>query len=398
MSDRSTVEIRVVEPEEFITLGVSDYAFGKTPSKPDLDKARERLKYFANSTGLAVVDGGKPQASCAVHAMSENVRGKVFPMAGIGGVGSMPAGRRQGHVRNMIVRSFELMHEKGEPVATLYPFRDSFYERLGYAEFAKNRFVTLKPEHLGPLARMSLPGSVEQLGIEECFDEWWAFAEKFQAHVHGFALFERAKAVEWRDKNESWVALVRENGEVTGAMTFEITGYTETLKADTFYATTAAARYQLLAWIGRHVDQVSEAVIELGPEEYPELWYRDLVAQSSTVYKDAWPAPMGRVISVTGISGIDAGAEADIAFTLVDDQCPWNNGVWTLWGEGGVLSVREGGDPACHLTIQGLSALVWSGMDPATFPFRSWGDPDPAAQVTLQSLFPKIFPVLHEKF
>jgi len=398
MSDRSAAEIRIVEPEEFITLGVSHYAFGKTPSKPDLEKARERLKYFGGSTGLAVFDGGKAQASCALHAMTENVRGKVLPMGGIGGVGSLPAGRRQGHVRNMMARSFELMRDKGEPVATLYPFRDSFYERLGYAEFAKNRFVTLKPEHLAPLMRTSLPGSVEQLGIEECFDEWWAFAETLQTRMHGFALVERAKAVEWRDKNESWVALVREDGEVTGAMTFEITGYTETLKADTFYYTTAAARYQLLAWIGRHVDQVSEAVIELGPEEYPELWYRDLVSQSSTVYKDAWPAPMGRVISVAGISGIVAGAEAAIAVTLVDDQCPWNNGGWTLSGENGVLQVREGGDPVCHLTIQGLSALVWSGIDPATFPFRGWGDPDPAAQATLSALFPKVFPVLNEKF
>ncbi len=398
MSDPTAIEIRVVPPEEFITLGVGHYAFGKTPSKPDLDKARERLKYFGSSAGLAVFDGGKPQASCAVHAMTENVRGKILPMGGIGGVGSLPAGRRQGHVRAMIVRSFELMHEKGEPVATLYPFRDSFYERLGYAEFAKNRFATLKPEHLAPLLRMSLPGSVEQLGVEDCFDEWWAFAETLQTRTHGFALSEKVRATEWRDNNESWVALVREDGEVTGAMTFEITGYTETLKADTFYVTTVAARYQLLAWIGRHVDQVSEAVIELGPQEFPELWYRDLAAQSSTEHKDAWPGPMGRVISVAGLDGIGAGADAEIAVTLVDDQCPWNNGVWTLAGEDGTLTVREGGDPACHLTIQGLSALVWTGMDPATFPFRGWGDPDPGAQVTLRALFPKAFPVLQEKF
>ena len=398
MTEASAVEIRAVAPEEFITLGISHYAFGKSPSKPDLEKARERLKYFAGSTGLAVYDQGKPQASCAIHAMTGNVRGTVFPMGGFGGVASLPAGRRQGHVRNMMIRGFELMREKGEAVSTLYPFRDSFYERLGYAEFAKNRFVTLKPEHLAPLTRLGLPGSVEQLGIEDCFDEWWTFLESLQPQVHGFALAEKARAVGRRDRNDSWVAMVREDGEVTGAMTFEITGYTETLKADTFYYTTAAARYQLLAWIGRHVDQASEAVIELGPEEYPELWYRDLVAQSSTVYKDAWPAPMGRVVSVAGIDGIAAGTDGVISVTLVDDQCPWNNGVWTFSGEGGVLSIREGGDPACHLTIQGLSALVWSGIDPATFPFRGWGDPGPAAQATLRTLFPKAFPVLNEKF
>lgn len=398
MTDRSQVDIRIVEPEEYITLGVNHYAFGKTPSKLDLEKARERLKYFGNTIGLGVFDGGKVQATCSVHVMTENVRGTILPMGGIGGVASLPAGRRQGHVRNMMVRAFDLMHEMNQPIATLYPFRDSFYERLGYAELAKNRFTTIKPEHLASLLRTPLPGTVEQLGSEACFDEWWAFAERLQTMTHGFALVEREKATEWRDNNESWVALVREDGQLTGAMTFTITGYTETLLADTFYATTAAARYQLLAWIGRHVDQVSEAVIELGPAEYPELWYRDLVAQSSTVHKEAWPAPMGRVIAVAGLDGIAAGADAEIAFRLVDDHCPWNNGIWTLTGENGVLSVREGGDPACHLTIQGLSALVWSGIDPATYPFRGWGDPDPAAQTTLQSLFPTAFPVLNEKF
>ena len=215
--------------------------------------------------------------------------------------------------------------------------------------------------------------------------------------THGFALIERVKAEQSRDNNEFWVALVREEGAITGTMTFTVTGYTEALVADTFYVTTSNARYQLLAWVGRHVDQVSEAVIELAPDEYPELWYRDLAAQTSTVYKDAWPGPMGRVIDVTGLDGIGAG-DGRIAVTLVDDQCPWNNGVWTLSGEGGQLSVTPGGDPACHLTVQGLSALVWCGMDPATFHWRGWGDPDPLAQATLRTLFPQAFPLLNEKF
>jgi hypothetical protein len=318
-------------------------------------------------------------------------------MGGLGGVASLPTGRRQGHVRNMLTYSFGLMREQGQVVSTLYPFRDSFYERLGYAEFPKNRFVTLKPDHLVPLTRAIRDNHVEQLGIEECFDEWWAFQLQFQARTHGFALAERVRIESARDANRFWVALVREGAEITGAMTFTITGYTEALVASTFYVTTSNARYQLLAWIGRHVDQVGEAVIELAPDEYPELWYRDLAAQTSTVYKDAWPGPMGRVIDVAGIGGIGAGG-GQVAVTLVDDQCPWNNGVWTLSGEAGKLSVMPGGDPACHLTVQGLSALVWCGMDPATFAWRGWGDPDAGTQTTLRTLFPRAFPLLNEKF
>lgn len=398
MSDQSTIEIRVVDPEEFITFNVNHYAFGKTPTPRDMDKARAGLPYMKRSTCLAVFVDGAPQATCRVHDMTENIRGKVMPMGGIGGVASLPQGRRQGLVRGMLTRSFELMRESGKPVSTLYPFRDSFYERLGYAEFAKNRFTSLKPEHLAPLMRMSLPGEVEQVEIKDGFNEWWSFVERLRDERHGFSLIDKSIADQSIEQNEYWIAFVREEGVVTGAMTFQITGYTKELMADTFYYTTAAARYQLLAWIGRHVDQVSEAVIELGPEEYPELWFRDLVAQTTTMHTNAWPAPMGRVVSVADIGGIAAGADAEIAFTLVDDLCAWNNGVWTLTGEGGVLSVKEGGDPVCHLTIQGLSALVWSGMDPATFEFRGWGDPDPAAQATLQALFPKVFPELNEKF
>lgn len=398
VSDHPAINIRIVDPEEFITLGVSRYAFGKSPSKPDLKKARERIKYLTHSQGLAVFEDGKPQSSCAVHTMSENVRGKVYPMGGVGGVATLPQGRRKGYVRNMMSYGFELMREQGMVISTLYPFRESFYERLGYAEFAKNRFATIIPEHLAPLLSIPLPGSVEQLAIEDCFDEWWAFLEQLQPTRHGFALFNKSHAAEWRDENECWVAMVREDQVITGAMTFRITGHTEALVADTFYYTTPAARFQLLAWIGRHVDQVGEAVIELGPAEYPELWYRDLVARTSTIHKDSWPAPMGRIVSVAGIGGMTVESEGSIAVTIVDDQCPWNNGVWTFTGDGGALTVTNGGDPVCHLTIQGLSALVWSGMDPATFPFRGWGDPGIAARETLRALFPKAFPELNEKF
>jgi predicted acetyltransferase len=398
VSEPTNVVIRVVEPEEFITLGVNNYAFGASPAKPDLEKVRQGLKYLESRTGLAVFADGAPQASASLLAMTENVRGRVLPMGGYGGVASFPQARRQGHVRNMLRYGFELMHEQGMPVSTLYPFRDSFYERLGYAQFPQNRFAVIKPENLAPLLRESLPGEVTQQEIGVAFEEWWGFQERLQSTVHGFSLFARSRAQQWQDDNEDWIALVRENGQVTGAMTFKITGYTKNLEADSFQYTTPAARYQLLAWIARHVDQVKSAVIELGPGEHPETWYRDIYAGSSTEHENAWPSPMGRVISVQGLDGIGAGADDTVAFRLVDDLCPWNGGVWTLTGEGGVLRVTPGGDPSCHLTIQGLSALVWYGEDPATFPLRHWGDPDQSTSARLRALFPPALPLLNEKF
>ncbi len=399
LTERAPVSIRVVDPEVFLTLGVNSYAFGASPSKPDLDKSRERLKYGVHTINIGVFEDAEALATCSLHQMTENIRGAILGMGGLAGVASLPQGRRRGHVRNMLSYSFELMHEREMPVSTLYPFRDSFYERLGYAQFPQNRFATIKPENLASLLRESLPGTVTQQEIGACFDEWWTFQEQLERERHGFSLMNRSRAIQLRDSNRDWVALVREDGVVTGAMTFRITGYTQDLVASGFHYTTPAARYQLLAWVARHTDQVKRAIIELGPAEHPETWYRDIYAESSTENADwAWPSPMGRIVSFEALDGLPTSGAGQVSFTLVDDFCPWNAGDWTLSSEGGVLRVVRGGSPTCHITIQGLSALLWTGEDPASFPFRHWGDPDSATRATLRALFPPAYPELNEKF
>jgi len=180
-------------------------------------------------------------------------------------------------------------------------------------------------------------------------------------------------------------------------MTYRITGYTEDLRADAFYYTTSLAKYQLLDWIGRHVDQVKRAVVKLGPAEYPELWFRDLDAHSASHDEHAWPAPMARIMSVRDLAGIGAG-DGTFAARIVDEQCPWNNGVYTFTGDGGALTVREGGDAATTLTIQGLSAVVYTGYDPDDIAFRHWGDVAAADRTAIRQVFHPAYPIMHEEF
>ncbi len=226
MSDSTTsnIEIRVVPHDEFVTFDVGHYAFGATPAVRDIEESRKRLPYMADATMIAAFEGVKPQATATVHSMTQQVRGIVLPMGGIGGVASLPAGRRRGTVRKLLATSFEIMRDRGEHVSTLYPFRDSFYERLGYAGFPRPRYVKFKPEALGSLVRMPKPGEVEQLPMSEGFDAWRAFLEAYQRDHHGFSLKALSNAIRNRDENVAWIAFVREHGEITGAMTFRITG------------------------------------------------------------------------------------------------------------------------------------------------------------------------------
>ncbi len=397
----SSIEVREVHSEESLTTArlVADYAFGASPSKPaDEEERRRALRFRGNARTLVAFDGDQPLATATLLPMTQNVRGMVVPMGGVAAVATLPAARRLGYVRRVFTDLYTGMREAGMPVSALYPFRASFYERLGYAGFPAPRFATLDPADLAPLVRMGKPGRVESRSMADGFDAWRAFLTRYQRGVHGFSLREEISARRRQDSNDGWVLLARdERDDIVGAMIYRITGYTETLRAESFYARTSLGRYQMLDWIGRHVDQVKSAILLLAPDDHPELWFRDLNAQSSTRDDEAWPAPMGRIVSVADIGGIVAG---DGTFTarIEDEHCLWNNEVYTFTGTSGVLSAERGGEPSGTLTIQGLSALVYAGTDPADFPVRGWGEPDAPTRAAMRAMFPPATPMMHEQF
>lgn len=398
MSVTTDFDIRLVGPEDPAYVSMAIYAFNESPSKLD-DDDKDYHKYLSRARIFMSYDGGSAVAKAGVHPMTINIRGSVLPMAGVGGVACMPAGRRGGHVRALMTRAFEQMREDGQPVSTLYPFRESFYERLGYTSFPAPKYVTLNPSDLVPLLRKEKTATAEQMLIADGFDRWVTFLNAYQADCHGFALQNAIRMASLRDENKWWLTFVREGSEITGAMSYKITGHGRghTMKVRTFFEHTVAARYQLLEWVARHADQVEKVRIRVAPEATPELWYRDLDDAIQTDGEDSWGPPMGRIISLDGLSGISAG-NGEVTIKVTDEQCPWNQGVWRLRGTGGTLQVERGDVPSATLSIQGLSALLFNGIDPAVLSFRGWGCSDAATSDQLRALFPPALPFLHEEF
>lgn len=396
----TNIEIKRVTGEDYFSQArtIAGYAFRASPYVPDTSGNEEALKFLEKSRAYVVFGDEQPLATATLFPMVENVRGKLLSMSGVGGVATMPAARRKGYVRDLFGVLYASMRENGESVSTLYPFRDSFYERLGYAAMPQARFVRFAPSTLLPTGKIEKQGYVEQTMIADGFDDWRAYLERYQERVHGFALNELSIALQQPNRNQEWLALARDaRGTVFGGMTFRITGYGKELEVDSFYYDSPEARLLLLDWFARHIDQVNEIVIRIGPAEAPDLWFRDLYPRirNHDVY---YTPPMGRVMDIDALVGISVGA-GSIAIDLVDDQCAWNSGIYTLADSGGgTLVIERGGRPSTRLTIQGLSALVFAGHDPGDFRIRGWGDPDSAAQATLRSLFPPAFPHLHEAF
>jgi hypothetical protein len=207
--------------------------------------------------------------------------------------------------------------------------------------------------------------------------------------VHG----ERALA---QKRNNFWLALARIDGELTGLILYHLKGEDVgdlTLRAFRFYYDTSQARYLLLQWIARHVDQASTVEIWLPPFEKPETWLADIRVSTESQER----AAMGRVVDIAGLDGMSTGP-GRFSARVSDALCPWNEAIWQFETREGSLQVSQAGAAECDLTVQALAALIYGTHDPGDFSIRGWGNPLPEVQATMRAMFPPLVPYMHERF
>jgi len=391
--------IRPLQPDEMpeIMYQLTSYAFNSTPPWPNREQRLEVLRERLDPLYLALFEGDTAVSVAASTPMSQQVRGKIFDMGGIWGVVTRPEARRRGYCRRVLTELLTAVRDSGAVFTTLYPFRESFYERLGYTTFPLPLKARFNPANLAPLLNMDLPGHVELALIGEVYPAYHLFMQQLQRQTHGMAIIKANASRPAYQADSLWAAQAVVNGRLEGIMLYDLKG-TEvtqfTLRAIRFYASSSAGRYLLLDWIARHVDQANRAELWLSPAERPETWLADTAVSVETMIR----APMGRVLDVAKIGGQQVGGDGRFTAAIHDPLCPWNEGVWEFVGENGRLHVHPAAAADCELTIQGLSALVYGTHDPADFALRGWGRPNEKVQAAMRVLFPPRLPHLHEIF
>lgn len=374
---------------------VQSYAYHAQLPLPPKEEWTKGLNRPDGTTFYAVYEGGQPVCVGASGRLTQNVRGKLYPASAIGGVASLPAARRKGYVRQMMADLLAEVRAAGAVFSDLWPFRESFYNRMGYVLFPPRMTASFSPEALAPLLKMAFGGTLELLQVGEVVDDVRAFFEAQRACTHGMALFDFLDREKFQSAN-LWAALVKFDGQVEGLMLYNMVnkeGTGQLLKAEHFFYDTSRARMSLLQWIARHIDQIGGVELNLRLNERPLAWLPDINAKTQT---GGW-ASMGRVLDVRAIGGMHVGS-GSFAARISDPLCPFNEGVWRFESHAGTLQVTPGGQPDCDLTIQGLTALVFGTHDPQDLPLLGWGSPPPAAQASLRAMFPLLTPYLHEEF
>jgi predicted acetyltransferase len=327
--------------------------------------------------------------------MTQNMRGKLYPVSGVWGVATYPAARRKGYCRQAIASVLSMEREAGKVFSNLYPFRESFYERLGYISYPLTKIVRFSPFTLSPLLKVDLEGEIKQQYFGETYETYRDYLAGMRAYTHGMAFFDFGDRVR-ANQNLFWTALADFDGKIEGLMVYRTLGEEVSkyiFSAIRFYYQTSRARNLLLCWIARHIDQVDRVEIWLPADEYPETW----LADTQVKVESAIRAAMSRVLDVEKIGGMNVG-EGNFSARIKDPLCPWNEGVWRFESSEGKLWVSRASKAECELAIQGLTALIAGVHDPQDIPLRGWGDIDPTIQSIQADMFPRTVPFMHEIF
>jgi predicted acetyltransferase len=389
--------IREIHGDEMLEIvyWLDSYAFHPSPPMPDKAERQEMLKQRVGLTHFALFENGTPVACVGATPLIQQVRGAMYKVGGILDVATHPAARRKGYSRSALARTLAAIRNDGRPLSCLYPFRELFYERLGYVTFPLPRKAKLTPLTLLPLLKKDLGGEVELVLIGEGYDTYRAYLRKLQRRVHGMAIFEEEQRAS-AQRNRHWLAMAKVDGELAGMMEYDLKGerlMEFNLRARRFYYDTSQGKYLLLAWIARHADQASQVEIWLPPFEQPETWLEDMKITMEPVFI----SPMGRILDVTKIGGMQTGP-GRFAARITDPLCLWNEGTWQFETIDGVLQVSPTDQADCDLSIQALAALVYGTNDPDSFALRGWGNPSPKVQEAMRTMFPPMVPYLHEFF
>jgi len=391
------ITIRAIEGEEMLETLYALNSYALHPSPPFEDKenwmaiVRERQGIICH----AAYEDEKPVSIAVSTPMTQNMRGQLFPASGIWGVSTDPSARRKGYCRQVMANLLAVERESGKVFSNLYPFRESFYERLGYVSFPLTKIARFSTSALSSLSKTELGGEINLQLIREAYPAYRAYLNEMRQHRHGMALFDFGD-VGRANQNLLWVAWANFDGRTEGLMMYRTTGEEVTkynFIASRFYYQTSRARYLLLSWMARHIDQADQVELWLPEDEYPETWLADMEVKVETALRLA----MCRVLDIERMNGMEVG-EGSFSAHIIDPLCHWNEGSWRFENNHGKLRVVKSSTAECELSIQGLSALIAGAHDPQHIHLRGWGDPDEDVQRRMRSIFPALRPFMHEMF
>lgn len=324
-------------------------------------------------TLLVGAAAGRIVAACQLHPLRQWIGGTALDIAGVGTVAISPTHRKQRLAGELLVAALHAARARGDVASALYPFRVSFYHRLGYGNAGTALQWQVPPS--------SLPDAPERLSVEAL--------EGGHERDEALALYNewaRRQTGQMARGGRVWTHLCTLPGRALfGYRTAggDLEGYafvtyrvdlpraSRYLEVDELVWMTDAARRGLYGWLASLGDQWEQLLIRALPEQRLDNWLKE-----PRLPHDAAPAwglwapaatllmgPMFRLLDITAAWQQRRVAGNVASFTVAcdvhDAQIAENHGRWRLTFDAGRVHVERdaAADAALRLDIGTLSRL-----------------------------------------
>lgn len=346
-------------------------AFESTTRYEDFLK-QEWIKRWNNpekeNYAYVAVDGDKVVSSLSFFTTTEQeqiIRGGRVRFGGVWAVATDPAYRRRGLVRKIFDISLPRMHDVNAPLSILDPFYRPFYEKFSYA-LAEKRM-----KHVFTRDQIRVGKTRDDITSREARDpddrKTIQQIEKSMSRF-GSRFFSSDESLDHYMKNGVMYILEDDTSPV-GSIWFNfirgppnqapelIVGLTKYTTDDIFPS--------IVELVHNHSVNVSKVSWWTDADVPVRHYFSDIHRTESQIIGSM----MMRVVDIEGYCRIIKTPEdttEKVTIELTDDQCPWNNGVFTLVPDGGNLTAeRSDSKPDICLNAFQLSELI-GGITPPT--------------------------------
>ncbi|MDA7025303.1 GNAT family N-acetyltransferase [Bacillus sp. CLL-7-23] len=161
-------------------IHLSEYAFQRKLSQEELNQVK--LKYQEHEV-IGIKQGENLISKLNIIPFEVQIEQQDMKMGGIGGVATWPEERRKGTVRQLLIKSLEIMRENHQTISFLHPFNISFYRKFGWELVFYEKVFTIKCEHLTPFEQSD--GYVRRLDKLEGLSEVGKLYEQYRKRYNG---------------------------------------------------------------------------------------------------------------------------------------------------------------------------------------------------------------------
>ena len=272
-----SLHFRFARDDEIPAIGrLAAHSFPAASRTPAWWEEHLREPRYGAVPFVGVADG-RPVASCLLHPMRQYVGGVALPCAGVGTVAISPARRRRRHAAALMVEAMRAARERGDVVSSLYPFRSSFYRRLGYGDAGAALQWQVAPAELADAPDrhgVEVLESVAELADAAALYERWAATQTGQMQRN-----DRVWSSLLAPQDRVLFGCHGSGGQLEGyaLVTYrpDLPRQTRFLEVDELVWITPAARRGLCGWLSSLGDQWEQLLIRTLPSHRFGDWLRE---------------------------------------------------------------------------------------------------------------------------